>query len=485
MRRTKIFSGTSHPELASQICNRLGVPVAEADLQKFANKETSVKVNCSVRNEDVFIIQSGSQTVNDHLMELLILAQACRGGSAKKVTAVLPYFPYSKQSKMKKHRGCITARMVANLLTIAGVDHIITMDLHASQMQGFFTRPVDNLYAEPSLARWIKDNIPEWREAVVVSKNPGGTKRATSLADTLGINFGIIHTDRRRGRNFNSGFSTRASTFGDDDMDEDEDEEDQQPDEDDCYPPPQKRNNDIADPDPTPPASLPNQFTHMSLSASHLSSMSFTSTGSPMRQRQIEGVHTGRLVSGHIVDDDYPDNMSEASTTHHFNRDGLDPMTASMYSIAPSAAGSVLALGGTIDAHGSDDEEENACQEGEERTITLVGDVRNKVAIVVDDMVDRGGSFVAAAEHLRRNCGATKVYVMGTHGVLSDDCLDEMEWCDDIHQVVVTNTYPVSEEKKKSKKLAVIDISMIIAESIRRNHNGESVSFLFGKGVEY
>jgi ribose-phosphate pyrophosphokinase len=114
------------------------------------------------------------------------------------MVAVMPYFPYSRQSKKKSHRGAITARMVANLLNVAGVDHVITIDLHATQMQGFFECPVDNLPAEPLLARWIKHNVPDWKDGVVVSKNPGGTKRATSLADRLKLNFGIVTTESRR-----------------------------------------------------------------------------------------------------------------------------------------------------------------------------------------------------------------------------------------------------------------------------------------------
>lgn len=112
--------------------------------------------------------------------------------------AVMPYFPYSRQSKKKSHRGAITARMIANLLHVAGVNHVITLDLHASQMQGFFKCPVDNLVAEPLLARWIRNNVPNWKDTVVVSKNPGGTKRVTSLADALKLSFGIVTTDRRR-----------------------------------------------------------------------------------------------------------------------------------------------------------------------------------------------------------------------------------------------------------------------------------------------
>lgn len=110
----------------------------------------------------------------------------------------MPYFPYSRQSKKKTHRGAITARMLANLMNVAGVTHVITVDLHANQMQGFFKCPVDNLVAEPLLSKWIRLNVPEWKEGVVVSKNPGGTKRVTSLADALKLSFGIVTTERRR-----------------------------------------------------------------------------------------------------------------------------------------------------------------------------------------------------------------------------------------------------------------------------------------------
>lgn len=173
-----------------------------------------MSIHTSIRDKDVFIVQSGSEKINDAVIELLIMISACKGGSARSITgtdaslepklpansepAVMPYFPYSRQSKKKSHRGAITARMVANLLNIAGVDHVITIDLHASQMQGFFKCPVDNLIAEPLLARWIRVNVPDWKKAVAVSKNPGGTKRVTSLADALKLSFGIVTTDRRR-----------------------------------------------------------------------------------------------------------------------------------------------------------------------------------------------------------------------------------------------------------------------------------------------
>ncbi|KAG0301470.1 hypothetical protein BGZ98_008332 [Dissophora globulifera] len=198
MRKTKIFGGSSHPEITELITTRLGVEPSAVKLSQFKNKETSVEIGVSVRNEDVFIIQSGSPKINDSLMELLIMINACKGASAQRVTAVIPYFPYSKQSKKKKHRGAIAAKLVANILLISGVDHVITMDLHASQMQGFFNIPVDNLYAEPTIAQWIKENVEDWENGVVVSKNAGGAKRVTSLADRLNIDFALIHMDRSR-----------------------------------------------------------------------------------------------------------------------------------------------------------------------------------------------------------------------------------------------------------------------------------------------
>ena len=129
---------------------------------------------------------------------MCILISACKGGSAYKITAVMPYFPYSRQSKKKSHRGAITARLLANVLAVSGINHVITVDLHAPPSQGFFGKPIDNLHAEPLISRWIRTHVTGWEEAIVVSKNPGGTKRVTSLADNLQVNFGLVTTDRRR-----------------------------------------------------------------------------------------------------------------------------------------------------------------------------------------------------------------------------------------------------------------------------------------------
>lgn len=194
----KVFTGSSNPQLAMLVAERLGHPLAAVKLDKFANGETKVEIGESVRGEDVYIIQSGCGSINDNLIELLIMINACKIASASKITAVIPCFPYARQDRKDKSRMPISAKLVANMLTIAGANHIITMDLHANQVQGFFDIPVDNLYAEPIAIRWIKENIPDWKNCVIVSPDAGGAKRATSIADKLKVNCAIIHKERKR-----------------------------------------------------------------------------------------------------------------------------------------------------------------------------------------------------------------------------------------------------------------------------------------------
>jgi len=198
MPNIKVFSGTSHPDLTAKLCDRLGISMGKVVTKKFSNMETCVEIGESVRGEDVYIVQSGCGEVNDNLMECLIMINACKIASADRVTAVIPCFPYARQDKKDKSRAPISAKLVANMFTVAGADHIITMDLHASQIQGFFDIPVDNLYAEPAVIKWIKENITEWRTAVVVSPDAGGAKRVTAIADRLNVEFALIHKERKK-----------------------------------------------------------------------------------------------------------------------------------------------------------------------------------------------------------------------------------------------------------------------------------------------
>merc|ERR1711973_867449 len=172
--------------------------------QEFANQETNVEIGESVRGEDVYIVQSGSGEINDNLMELLIMINACKIASACRVTAVIPCFPYARQDKKDKSRAPISAKLVANMLSVSGADHIITMDLHASQIQGFFDIPVDNLYAEPAVLKWVRENIENWQNAVVVSPDAGGVKRVTAIADRLNIEFALIHKERKKANEVHS-----------------------------------------------------------------------------------------------------------------------------------------------------------------------------------------------------------------------------------------------------------------------------------------
>uniref|UniRef100_A0A8C1VB51 ribose-phosphate diphosphokinase n=2 Tax=Cyprinus carpio TaxID=7962 RepID=A0A8C1VB51_CYPCA len=280
MPNIKIFSGSSHPDLSQKIADRLGLELGKVVTKKFSNQETCVEIGESVRGEDVYIVQSGCGEINDNLMELLIMINACKIASASRVTAVIPCFPYARQDKKDK---------------------------------GFFDIPVDNLYAEPAVLKWIKENINEWKNCTIVSPDAGGAKRVTSIADRLNVDFALIHKER-------------------------------------------KKANEV-----------------------------------------------DRMV--------------------------------------------------------------------------LVGDVKDRVAILVDDMADTCGTICHAADKLV-SAGATKVYAILTHGIFSGPAISRINTAN-FEAVVVTNTIPQEDKIKHCNKIQVIDISMILAEAIRRTHNGESVSYLF------
>ncbi|AGO10730.1 AaceriAGR371Cp [[Ashbya] aceris (nom. inval.)] len=195
----KLLAGNSHPELAEKISARLGVPLSKIGVYHYSNKETSVTIGESIRDEDVYIIQTGTgeQEINDFLMELLIMIHACRSASARKITAVIPNFPYARQDKKDKSRAPITAKLVAKMLETAGCNHVITMDLHASQIQGFFHIPVDNLYAEPNILHYIQHNV-DFQNSMLVAPDAGSAKRTSTLSDKLNLNFALIHKERQK-----------------------------------------------------------------------------------------------------------------------------------------------------------------------------------------------------------------------------------------------------------------------------------------------
>ncbi|KAK1092149.1 ribose-phosphate pyrophosphokinase 1 [Friedmanniomyces endolithicus] len=567
MRQTCIFSGSSHPALVEAICGRLGQKRADVTLGTFSNGETRVEVQTSVRDQDVFIVQSGSSQINDNIMELLIMIQACRGGSSKSITAVMPYFPYSRQSKKKTHRGAITARMLANLMYVAGVNHVITIDLHASQMQGFFKCPVDNLMAEPLLSKWLRMNIPDWPEAVVVSKNPGGTKRVTSMADALKLSFGIVTTDRRRATGMGSmqGSAIFESMGTDGTNDPSALEGDAEDAEGRIRPMTSSREHNFAhqqrqqhaprsngdmdgqprrtsmhraatagflpivrtrlntlngngdapaSPSPLSRSTRPESVGTASSMSDGVANLSLlrTQTAPGIEQpphdsdgyEEAEGeddgdepardVITGRLIHGHIVEDDFPSpslsvrsGSIQGGVGQRGSRSSEDeplpePMMQSFMSTTSSRMQAPQhGLGGTGDATASDEEEEEALKDPYiESTVTLVGNVKDRPVLIVDDIIDKAGSWIAAAETVIKRGGATKVYCMATHGLFGGDSLRELDMCEEIEAIVVTDAFPIPEEKRRqTKKLVVLDVSGLLAEAIRRNHHGESISQLY------
>lgn len=470
MNNIVVFAGSSHPSLVEKICNNLSIKPSQVKLGNFSNGETSISIGESVREKDVYVIQSGCGHVNDTFVELLILINACKTASASRVTAVMPYFCYSRQpdipytakgapliSKPKEkytfeshpgtpvpsilttqrptspgsrrgaeapaidfsldasdkleqptpskpsvqgelHKSASLSRipmiperkensseaagslfnasnsgyklwvaqcgtLVANLLTTAGADHVITMDLHDPQFQGFFDIPVDNLYCKPLAQNYIQHNIPDYKDAVIVSPDAGGAKRAAAIADALKLSFALIHKERRSQL-----------------------------------------------PKGPPDASL-------------------TSGG-------------GALVSPRPL--------------------VVNPSTASLSSLTATGM-----------AHSSSKYVQ---------TTMLVGDVRNKVCIIVDDLVDTSYTITRAAK-LLKDQGASKVYALITHGVFSGDALNRISQSS-IDKIIVTNTVPQEENVQflGKDRIDVLDVSRVFGEAIRRIHNGESISMLFEYG---
>ncbi|XP_077575883.1 phosphoribosyl pyrophosphate synthase-associated protein 1-like isoform X2 [Stigmatopora nigra] len=335
-------SSTACTELAKKITERLGVELGKSVVYQEGNAETRVDVKESVRGQNIFIIQTIPKDVNTAIMELLIMAYALKTSCAKNIIGVIPYFPYSKQCKMRK-RGSIVCKLLAAMLAKAGLTHIITMDLHQKEIQGFFNFPVDNLRASPFLIQYIQEEIPDYRNAVIVAKSPSAAKRAQSYAERLRLGLAVLH----------GAASSTESNMSDG-----------------LYSPP------------------------------------------PIR-----------------------------STLGHTGLE-LPLMMAK-----------------------------------EKPPISVVGDVGGRIAIIVDDIIDDAEEFVAAAEILKER-GAYKIFIMATHGLLSAEAPRLIEESA-IDEVVVTNTVPHEVQKLQCPKIKTVDVSMILAEAIRRIHNGESMAYLF------
>jgi ribose-phosphate pyrophosphokinase len=308
----KVFAGNSNPMLADAVCAYLKVHRGQADVRRFSDGEVLVEIKENVRGGDVFVIQSTCTPVNDNLIELLLMLDAFRRASAKRITAVVPYYGYARQDRKVAPRVPISAKLVADLITTAGASRVLTVDLHAGQIQGFFNVPVDNLFATPVLLRYVRERIPR-DEICVVSPDAGGVERARAFAKHLDAGLAII--DKRRAR--------------------------------------------------------PNEVAEM-----------------------------------HIV-----------------------------------------------------------------------GDVRNRVAILVDDMVDTGGTLAAAASALK-NSGAHAVFACCTHPVLSGNAVQRIE-DSALEELIVTDTIPLRADASRSRKLKVLSVAHLLGEAIRRTHYEESISSLF------
>ena len=306
----KLFSGNANRALAEEIAQYLRVPVSDAEVTRFSDGEIYVQVNENVRGADVFLVQPTCPPVNDTLMELLIMVDAMRRASARRITAVLPYYGYARQDRKVQPRVPISAKLVADLLEAAGIDRLLALDLHAGQIQGFFSVPVDHLFAAPVIIDYLGKK--DLRDPVIVSPDAGGVERARAIAKRLNASLAII--DKRR-----------------------------------------------------------------------------------------EG------------------------------------------------PGSAMAM-------------------------HLIGDVRGKDAVVIDDMIDTAGTLIQAVTALERE-GARRILACGVHAVLSGPAVERIG-TSPLEEIVVTNSVPVSSEKRAAR-VTVLSVAPLLGEAIRRIHDEESVSTLF------
>lgn len=311
--RMKLIAGNSNRALAESISKDLGIPLADAVVKRFSDGEVNVEIHESVRGYDVFVIQSTCPPVNDNLMELLILMDALKRASADRINAVIPYYGYARQDRKVAPRAPISAKLVADLITVAGAHRVLTCDLHAGQIQGFFDIPVDNLYAVPVLLPYIKEKFASKGEIVIVSPDAGGVERARAYAKRLGCGLAII--DKRRD--------------------------------------------------------------------------------------------------------------------------------------APNVS----------------------------RVMNVIGDVKGKIAVIIDDMIDTAGTVVNAAEALLQE-GAVEVAACCTHPVLSGPAPERIR-NSRLSELVVTDTIPLRKEVEGIEKVKVLSVSKLFSEAIRRIHYEDSVSALF------
>ena len=309
----KLIACNSNLELARAIASYLGIGLADASIRRFSDQEIFIEINENIRGEDVFIIQSTSYPTNDNLMELLIAIDAARRGSAKRITAVMPYYGYARQDRKTGPRTPITAKLVANLITSAGVDRVLTMDLHAGQIQGFFDIPLDNLFSAPPQVKDMKKTLGTENNLVIVSPDVGGVVRARAFAKRM--NADLVIADKRR---------------------------------------------EVA---------------------------------------------------------------------------------------------------------------------GESEVLNIIGEVKNKTCILLDDIVDSAGTLCNAAEVLKEK-GAKEIYSYVAHGVLSGSSLEKITQSQ-IKELVLTDSIQASDDIKNSKKIRHITIAPLIGEAIKRINSDSSVSALF------
>ncbi|KAI3381231.1 hypothetical protein SNEBB_010443 [Seison nebaliae] len=439
-----IFSGNSHPDLAKKICHHIGVKLSRCDIRLNSARESEVNIFESVRGKDVYLIQTGTDDVNNNLMDLLVMCYVCKTASARSIVGVVPYLPYSKQSKRRK-RGSITCRLMAKLLEKAGLSHLITMDLHAKEIQGFFDIPVDNLRASGFLISHIQNEINDYRNATVVAGSAEYAKRATGFSERLSLPIAVIHGEAKM-----STYKNIEDDHVDDDHVNGEDEEDHHDD---------KNNNN--------------------------NEKNGNNDGVDLSSENMNGNNVDALVKGKkgrkplITTTTTTINSAINTMTTMNNNLDISKNRNNSQSIPSSSKSFHKASSDTFGNRVMQMSVLPMMKKKEKPPLSVVGDVNGRIAFIIEDMID-DIVHLDHIGHCLKAHGAYKVYAIATHGLLYKESLEYLQSFDcSIDEVIITNTIPQNAQRIKSRKIRTVEISLLFAEAIRRIHNGESMSYLF------
>jgi len=485
----RVFGGSSNPELSKLVAKKAGVKLGDVTLSKFANNETNVVINEVVRGQNIFIIQTaGAGKPHDHLMEVLFMVNACRLAAAASITVVMPLYFYSQADNKDNYRMSITGKLVANMLRRAGVTNVMVLDPRTPQLEGFFDMAIDTIKVEPLISHWIKHNVENYKNCVVMCPDEVGVRKVIMVADDLDVDYAVINSRRRHRADISDRLRRQmrhnrlnhqhmSDNWQIVDKEEEEEEEEAAPEE-------EEDNEQLAD-QIEKTLRFAEQHPEQASTAENAVA---TASSEDSNNEQVNGVAKSVSSSNATDDNDTIDSDEENQNKLKVSRKARKSLAFQGCGVDGGGGTSVPAPAATVAGEkpwpwtGGVLSQPSENEEHQFFETRISGDVKGKVAVLIDDVIDTGRGLKAAVEALMQE-GAAGVHIWATHGVFSAEALATIERFDPdfILSFTVTNSIPqVTSKKILGDRLSVIDISSLIAEVIRRHHYCESVSMISG-----